>query len=166
MFALHARVRTLPPVRSRFRLLLLTAAVAVGLSGCASDEGDEVEELRAELISRSEAEEQLATRLDRLEEELEALGAATADDPTATRLDSLEDHLDRLDATLGVLDDRVEDEGAARRASAEEAEAAAAELRSTLVDIQGTLDELRAETDELRTLYETLRDRLDRQQRG
>jgi chromosome segregation ATPase len=146
---------------------VLTVAAAVGLSGCASDNGDEVEELRAELIARSEAEDQLATRIERLEQELrEELEALGADVSTATRLDGLEDHLDRLDATLTVVDDRLEDEGAARRAAAEEAEAATAELRSTLVGIQGTLDELRAETDELRTLYETLRDRLDRQQRG
>jgi chromosome segregation ATPase len=154
-------------VRSRPHLLVLTVAVAVGLSGCASDDGDEVEELRAELIARSEAEEELATRLEQLEERLEKeLDALGADVSTDTRLDSLEDHLDRLEATLSVLDDRLEDEGAARRAAAEEAETATAELRSTLVGVQGTLDELRTETDELRTLYETLRDRLDRQQRG
>jgi chromosome segregation ATPase len=154
-------------VRSRLHLLVPTVALAVGLSGCASDDGDEVEELRAELIARSEAEEELATRLEQLEERLEQeLDALGADVSTDTRLDGLEDHLDRLEATLGVLDDRLEDEGAARRAAAEEAETATAELRSTLVGIQGTLDELRTETDELRTLYETLRDRLDRQQRG
>jgi chromosome segregation ATPase len=149
-------------VRPRPRLLLLVAASAVGLAGCASAEADEVEELRAELVARSEVEDELASRIDALEEELAALG----DDVTVvTRLDQLEDGLGRTQDTLTVLDDRLSDESAARQTATEEGEAAVTDLRSTLADLQRAIDELRGESDELRTLYETLRDRLDRQQR-
>jgi chromosome segregation ATPase len=151
-------------VRSRPRpLLVLVAVASVGLSGCASQEGDEVEELRAELVARSEAEEELVTRIEALEEEVAAFGN---DVTVVTRLDGVEDGLGRVQDTLTVLDDRLSDESAARQTATEEAEAAATDLRSTLAELQRAIDELRGETDELRTLYETLRDRLDRQQRG
>jgi chromosome segregation ATPase len=148
-------------VRSHPRLLLLAVASTAGLSACAADNGEEVEELRAEIVARSEAEGELEARVDALERELTALGS---DVSTATRIDELEDHLDRVDATVTVLDDRIVDESSARQAATEDAEATATDLRSSLAELQSTIDELRGETDELRTLYETLRDRLDRQQ--
>jgi chromosome segregation ATPase len=155
-------------VRPAPRLLLLAVVSAMSLSACAADGRDEVGELRAELVARSEAENDLAARVELLEEELAAVGT---DVTTATRLDGLEDHLARLDATLTVLDDRLEDEARTRQAASEDGELATADLRDTFAALQGTLDELRGETaelrgetDELRTLYETLRDRLDRQQ--
>jgi chromosome segregation ATPase len=148
-------------VRPAPLLVLLAVVSAMGLSACAADEHDEVGELRAELVARSEAEIDLAARVELLEQELAALGS---DVTTATRLDGLEDHLARLDATLTVLDDRLEDETRTRQAATEDGELATADLRDTFAAVQGTLDELRGETDELRTLYETLRDRLDRQQ--
>jgi predicted RNase H-like nuclease (RuvC/YqgF family) len=150
-------------VRSHPRSLLLAAVVAVGLSACAQQDDEQVEELRAELVARTEAESALTERLDALEEELAALGA---DVSTVTRLDELEDHLTRVESSLTVLDDQVADEAAARRSATEDAEAAASDLRSTLASLQEAVDALRGETDELRVLYETLRDRLDRQQRG
>jgi chromosome segregation ATPase len=150
-------------VRSHhLRLLALAVVASTGLTACAADNGDEVEELRAELISRTEAEEELVTRLDRLEEELATLGA---DVSTVTRLDGLEDQLERVQATITVLDDQLEDEVSARRSAQEDGEVAVTDLRATIVELQSGMDELRAETEELRTLYETLRDRLDRQQR-
>jgi chromosome segregation ATPase len=150
-------------VRSLPRSLLLAAVVAVGLSACAQQDDEQVEELRAQLVARTEAESALAERLDALEEELAALGA---DVTTVTRLDDLEDHLARVESSLTVLDDQVADEAAARRSATEDAEAAASDLRSSLASLQEAVDALRGETDELRVLYETLRDRLDRQQRG
>jgi chromosome segregation ATPase len=149
-------------VRAHPRLLLPAVLLTVGLSACAADEVDEVEELRAELAARSVAEDELTARLDALEEELAALGS---DVTTATRIDDLEDQLGRVGSTLTVLGDRLDDEVTARQAATEDAEVAATDLRNTLAELQSAADELRGETDELRTLYETLRERLDRQQR-
>jgi chromosome segregation ATPase len=148
-------------VRPAPRLLLVALVSTMVLPACAADERDEVGELRAELVARSEGEADLTGRVERLEQELSSLGP---DVTTATRLDGLEDHLTRLDATLTVLDDRLGDEARTRQAATEDGELATADLRDTLAALQGSLDELRGETDELRTLYETLRDRLDRQQ--
>jgi chromosome segregation ATPase len=150
-------------VRSHPRLLLLAAALSVGLGACATEDDGEVEELRAELVARSEAEDELATRVDALEEELAALGNDVA---VVNRLDELDDQLGRLEGTVTVLDDRLADEASARQAATEDAEAAATDLRATIADLQRSIDQLRGETDELRTLYETLRERLDRQQQG
>jgi chromosome segregation ATPase len=148
-------------VRSHLHLLLV-AVLSVGLAACATEDEGQVEELRAELTARSEAEEELATRVDALEEELAALGDDVA---VVTRLDELDDSLGRLAGTVTVLDDRLGDEASARQAATEDAEAAASDLRATIADLQRAIDQLRGETDELRTLYETLRERLDRQQR-
>jgi chromosome segregation ATPase len=148
-------------VRSHLHLLLV-AVLSVGLAACATEDEGQVEELRAELTARSEAEEELATRVDALEEELAALGDDVA---VVTRLDDLDDSLGRLAGTVTVLDDRLGDEASARQAATEDAEAAASDLRATIADLQRAIDQLRGETDELRTLYETLRERLDRQQR-
>lgn len=145
------------------RLVLLAVAATVGLVGCASDDEGEVEELRAELVARSQAEDELGARIDQLEEELATLGN---DRSTVTRLDGLEDQLGSLDDAVKVLDDRLDGEASARQAATEDAEAAATDLRSTIADLQRAIDELRGEAEELRTLYETLRDRLDRQQQG
>jgi chromosome segregation ATPase len=142
--------------------LLLAAALSVGLAACAVEDDGEVEELRAELVARSAAEEELATRVDAIEEELAALGNDVA---VVNRLDELDDELGRLAGTVTVLDDRLGDESSARQAATEDAEAAASDLRATIADLQRAIDQLRGETDELRTLYETLRERLDRQQR-
>jgi chromosome segregation ATPase len=150
-------------VRSHPRLLLLAVALSVGLAACATEDDGEVEELRAELVARSEAEDELATRVDALEEELAALGNDVA---VVNRLDELDDQLGRLEGTVTVLDDRLADEASARQAATEDAEAAATDLRATIADLQRSIDQLRGETDELRTLYETLRERLDRQQQG
>jgi chromosome segregation ATPase len=156
----------LPAVVLRLHTWSLVALLAVGASACAAEDDDQAAELaavRAELTDRAEREQALADRLDELEEELAALGA---DVTTSTRLDELEDRLGQVDGEVAVLADGLEEERDAREAAAQQADDAASDLRASLASLQGAVDELRGEVDELRVLYETLRDRLDRQQRG
>lgn len=158
-------------IRSRacFRPLALAAVLAVGLAACGTDDAlqDEVDALRAAAEQRADDEAELEERVEALETELEALLAPVGEDDDEvedpflalrTSLDELEDRLTALDASAATTDDAT----AAARAAAD---AAASDLRTSLDEVRSANETVRGEVEELRTLYESLRDRLDRQDR-
>jgi archaellum component FlaC len=142
----------------------MAAALAGLLMSCAAaEDADTVQELRAELASRSEDQQELIDRVEQLEAELARL---TDDTTTTARIDDLDDVMARLSASTERRQDELEAEADTRQLAIEDGEVATAALRDGLQELRGQVDELRGEIDELRVLYETLRDRLDRQQRG
>lgn len=148
---------------SRSRTLLL-AALAVVPFACSGDETQEdpAAQVRAELSAAVAANGELSERLDDLESQLEDLAETPDDGALEDVTASLGGLTDRLDA----IDRQLADEASAREEMGSAADEAASDLRRTLDAVRGAVDDLQGEVDELRTLYETLRDRLDRQQRG
>jgi chromosome segregation ATPase len=141
----------------------VAVALALGGAACASDgvADDDLGSLRSELERSHEERDELAGRVESLEQELAGLAAGGDDDPFV-----------ELDATVGELEDRLEalegsatTDAAARAAAEDAADAAAADLRVTLDEVRSSTEAVRGEVEELRVLYETLRNRLDRQQR-
>lgn len=133
------------------------------LAGCGDDGGEELEALRDEVEARKAVETDLQERVDVLEARLDE---QEGDDPDVLdRLEEITEQLDELDAATDGLEDGVAAQRDARAELRQELEGAAADLRSGLADAQGEIDALQGEVSELRTLYETLRDRLDEQQR-
>jgi chromosome segregation ATPase len=134
------------------------------LAGCGDDGDDgDLDALREEIAAQRSAEADLADRIDELEERLDEQDGEDPD--VVERLDELAERLDELDAAVGGVEEGVTAQRNARAELREELEGATADLRSTLTDAQGEIDGLQGEVSELRTLYETLRERLDEQQR-
>lgn len=164
-----AELPTLGPVRilPRSPALAVAALLALGVS-CAGGEDDlqgELDALEASVEARAEEEAALVERIESLEAELAELTAPPeddAEDPLVTlqgRLDDLEDQLTALEGSAATTAEATAAADAA-------AEAAATDLRATLDGVRTATDELRGEVEELRTLYGSLRDRLDRHDRG
>lgn len=144
-------------------------AVAVSLlASCGPQDGD-VAELREQVDALQQDGDATSARVETLVAELDELRALTdplADAEVTTRLGRVEEGLDDLDARLvGLVDEQATD-AAALADLAADSEAAAGDLRSRAAALEGAVTELRGQLDEVRTLTGTLRDRLDRLQRG
>jgi chromosome segregation ATPase len=162
---MRARIRSLPTVLALTGLALTSPLV----TACSGDPGVSPEELAAvqrDLDAQQATQRELDDRLAELEARIEQ-GAgrdelARIDD----RLEELAAAVDEVaDATV-VLDAGLEAERAATQTRLEDAEAASSDLRSGLAAVRDAADALEGELEELTTLYATLRDRLDRLQRG
>lgn len=165
--------------------LLLVGAVAIG---CASegDHAEELELLRAELSDAEAAEAERDERIDDLEAtigrlegsvtRLRTLERAVADleetserltarDPME-RLDETDAELERLTERLASLDETLEAAVTDGEAVDRRLTSTAEELRGSITSLRSDLDELGGEVNDLGILNDTLRDRLDRLQRG
>jgi chromosome segregation ATPase len=162
---MRARMRSVPTVLA----LLGLAASAPLVVACDGDAGVSPEEFAA--VQRDLAAQQ--TTQQELEDRIAELEARLDQGPGRDELARIDDRLTELttaidevaDATV-VLDAALEAERAATQTRLEDAEAAGSDLRSGLATVRDTTDALEGELEELTTLYATLRDRLDRLQRG
>lgn len=150
---------------SRF---VVAAALAAGALACGdtSARDAEVDALAAQLADQGQSQAQLAARLDDFEGAIARLDADRTGEDTASHVASLDEDVSRVIDALTVLEATIDAEAGDRRALSDDLEAAAADLRRSVAALQGSVDEVQGEVEELRTLYTTLRDRLDRLQRG
>lgn len=137
-------------------------AVTLLVAGCGDGSDGDLDDLRAEVEARQQAESELEERVDALEEELAADGDVDVAD--AEDVDELVDRLDELASELAGLDDAVDAERRTREEVAAELEATAGDLRSTLSAVQGELEELRGQIEDLRVRFEILQERVDESQ--
>lgn len=150
------------------RLSVVVAALAAAAVACgdASARDAEVDALAAQLADQDQAQTQLEERLDALEGTIGRLGTDRTAENTARHVASLDEDVSRIVDAVTVLEATIDAEAGDRRGLSDDLEAAAADLRRSVAALQGSVDEVQGEVEELRTLYTTLRDRLDRLQRG
>lgn len=142
-------------------LPLVLLAVPALMAGCSNGEAAE------RIAQEQEAREALEARVDELESQLDdALDEDDEELASARALSSVEDDVASAAERLDTVQERLDEADQDRAALREDYEGATGDLRSTLADAQERLDALEGEASQLRTLYETLRDRLDEQQRG
>lgn len=156
-----------PPAPLR---VVAAGLLVVGLAACGEDPPDTAVEDRLEAlegrVGDTTTEDELAARVDELETALAPLLADAEDDDAADPLTELGDAIDVLDDRVTALAETSVDADGAAAAATSASETAVADVRSSLDDVRSSTEAVRGEVDELRTLYETLRDRLDAQQRG
>ncbi len=165
-----------PRRRRRVRVGVSTAVAAVVLAGCGADDTDvadleaEVEQLRADRSTTLERFDELEADLDRMDElsaDIRRLERElSGQDDVEQRLETADEQLEGLTERLGEIDDELESGDADLTAVREELAGATEQLQGEVASTQSSVEDVRGEVEELRTLYTTLRDRLDRLQRG
>jgi len=148
--------------------VVVAAAVAAGAAACGDVDAREAEiaDLRAQLAQHVGAQAALEDRFDELDGAIERLASDRRADQTAVHVATMDEDLSRVIDALTVIEATLDAEVDDRDAFEEEASTAAADLRRSVTTLQGSVDEVKGELEELQTLYATLRDRLDRLQRG